>query len=70
VEGITGVIMVICMVNAFTLATQRLCRSLVKLPKTFDKLTGFNAFWHSHRLVRIVCLALIVHGQFLYLIHI
>nr|ACJ02085.1 respiratory burst oxidase protein B variant beta [Zea mays] len=70
VEGITGVIMVICMIIAFTLATRWFRRSLVKLPKPFDKLTGFNAFWYSHHLFIVVYLALIVHGQFLYLIHV
>ena len=69
-EGITGVIMVICMVIAFTLATRWFRRSLVKLPKPFDKLTGFNAFWYSHHLFIIVYLALIVHGQCVYLIHV
>ncbi|TVU35192.1 hypothetical protein EJB05_17069, partial [Eragrostis curvula] len=69
VEGITGVIMVVCMIIAFTLATRWFRRSLVKLPKPFDKLTGFNAFWYSHHLFIIVYIALIVHGQFLYLIH-
>ena len=68
-EGITGVIMVVCMIIAFTLATRWFRRSLVKLPKPFDKLTGFNAFWYSHHLFAIVYVALIVHGQCLYLIH-
>ncbi|KAL6600373.1 hypothetical protein ACP70R_045173 [Stipagrostis hirtigluma subsp. patula] len=44
VEGITGIIMVVCMLITFTLATRWFRRSLVKLPKPFDKLTGFNAF--------------------------
>jgi hypothetical protein len=70
VEGITGVIMVVCMIIAFTLAMRWFRRSLVKLPKPFDKLTGFNAFWYSHHLFIIVYIALIVHGQCLYLIHI
>lgn len=61
--------MVICMIIAFTLATRWFRRSLVKLPKPFDKLTGFNAFWYSHHLFIVVYLALIVHGQCLYLIH-
>ncbi|XP_062206773.1 respiratory burst oxidase homolog protein A-like isoform X2 [Phragmites australis] len=69
-EGITGVIMVVCMIIAFTLATRWFRRSLVKLPKPFDKLTGFNAFWYSHHLFIIVYLALILHGQYLYLIHV
>ncbi|KAL5222054.1 hypothetical protein ABZP36_026767 [Zizania latifolia] len=70
VEGITGVIMVVCMVIAFTLATRWFRRSLVKLPRPFDKLTGFNAFWYSHHLFIIVYIALIVHGECLYLIHV
>ncbi|XP_062220504.1 respiratory burst oxidase homolog protein A-like [Phragmites australis] len=70
VEGITGVIMVVCMIIAFTLATRWFRRSLVKLPKPFDKLTGFNAFWYSHHLFIVVYIALIVHGQCLYLIHV
>uniref|UniRef100_A0ACD5W0W5 Uncharacterized protein n=1 Tax=Avena sativa TaxID=4498 RepID=A0ACD5W0W5_AVESA len=69
-EGITGVIMVVCMIIAFTLATRWFRRSLVKLPRPFDKLTGFNAFWYSHHLFAIVYVALIVHGQCLYLIHV
>ncbi|KAF3340122.1 respiratory burst oxidase protein B [Carex littledalei] len=68
-EGITGIIMVICMVIAFTLATHWFRRSLVKLPKPFDKLTGFNAFWYSHHLLAIVYICLVVHGECLYLIH-
>jgi respiratory burst oxidase len=69
VEGITGVIMVVCMLIAFTLATRWLRRSLVKLPRPFDKLTGFNAFWYSHHLFIIVYIALVIHGECLYLIH-
>ncbi|KAJ3691339.1 hypothetical protein LUZ61_020503 [Rhynchospora tenuis] len=69
-EGITGIIMVICMVIAFTLAMRWFRRSLVKLPKPFDKLTGFNAFWYSHHLFAIVYVCLVVHGQYLYLIHV
>uniref|UniRef100_A0A453FGI0 EF-hand domain-containing protein n=1 Tax=Aegilops tauschii subsp. strangulata TaxID=200361 RepID=A0A453FGI0_AEGTS len=70
VEGVTGIIMVVCMIIAFTLATRWFRRSLVKLPKPFDKLTGFNAFWYSHHLFAIVYVALIVHGQFVYLIRV
>ena len=68
-EGITGIFMVLCMVVAFTLATKWFRRSLVKLPKPFDRLTGFNAFWYSHHLFVVVYVLLIIHGQFLYLIH-
>ncbi|KVH95364.1 Calcium-binding EF-hand [Cynara cardunculus var. scolymus] len=68
VEGVTGVIMLICMAIAFTLATKWFRRSLVKLPKPFDRLTGFNAFWYSHHLLVIVYILLLVHGWFLYLV--
>ncbi|XP_042460951.1 respiratory burst oxidase homolog protein A-like isoform X3 [Zingiber officinale] len=69
VEGITGIIMVVCMVLAFILATHWFRRSLVRFPKPFDRLTGFNAFWYSHHLFVIVYILLIVHGERLYLIH-
>ncbi|KAF5800837.1 putative NAD(P)H oxidase (H(2)O(2)-forming) [Helianthus annuus] len=68
VEGVTGVIMVVCMVIAFTLATRWFRRSLVTLPKPFDRLTGFNAFWYSHHLFVIVYVLLLVHGWFLYFV--
>ncbi|KAJ0986302.1 hypothetical protein J5N97_004658 [Dioscorea zingiberensis] len=68
-EGVTGILMVLCMVVAFTLATRWFRRSLVKFPKPFDRLTGFNAFWYSHHLFIIVYVLLIIHGQFLYLVH-
>ncbi|XP_020573372.1 respiratory burst oxidase homolog protein A isoform X2 [Phalaenopsis equestris] len=69
VEGVTGIIMVVCMTVAFTLATRWFRRSLVKLPRPFDRLTGFNAFWYSHHLFVLVYALLIVHGQHLYFIH-
>lgn len=69
VEGVTGILMVILMTVAFTLATRWFRRSLVKLPKPFDRLTGFNAFWYSHHLLVIVYVLLTVHGVFLYLVH-
>ncbi|KAK6158270.1 hypothetical protein DH2020_005584 [Rehmannia glutinosa] len=46
IEGVTGILMVIFMIIAFTLATRWFRRSLIKLPKPFDRLTGYNAFWH------------------------
>ena len=67
VEGVTGIIMVVLMAIAFTLATPWFRRGRVKLPKPFDKLTGFNAFWYSHHLFVIVYTLLIVHGIELYL---
>lgn len=69
VEGVTGVIMVILMAIAFVLATKWFRRSLIKLPKPWDRLTGFNAFYYSHHLFVIVYVLLVIHGLFLYLVH-
>ena len=69
VEGVTGILMVILMAVAFILATRWFRRSLIKLPKPFDRLTGFNAFWYSHHLFVIVYGLLITHGTFLFLVH-
>lgn len=69
IEGITGVIMVVLMIIAFTLATRWFRRSLVKLPKPFHRVTGFNAFWYSHHLFIIVYICLVIHGIFLFLSH-
>ncbi|KAL3498916.1 hypothetical protein ACH5RR_041648 [Cinchona calisaya] len=69
IEGVTGILMVIFMAIAFTLATRWFRRSLVKLPKPFDRITGFNAFWYSHHLFIIVYILLLIHGVFLYLVH-
>ncbi|KAK1281635.1 hypothetical protein QJS10_CPB22g00448 [Acorus calamus] len=69
VEGVTGIIMVVLMAIAFTLATPWFRRNRLKLPKPLKNLTGFNAFWYSHHLFVIVYVLLIVHGIFLYLSH-
>jgi len=66
-EGVTGIIMVVLMAIAFTLATPWFRRGRVKLPKPLNNLTGFNAFWYSHHLFVIVYALLIVHGIKLYL---
>lgn len=68
-EGVTGLLMLLFMIVSFTLATRWFRRSLVKLPKPFDRVTGFNAFWYSHHLFVVVYVLLIVHGQFVYLDH-
>ncbi|RWW40894.1 hypothetical protein BHE74_00053659 [Ensete ventricosum] len=60
-EGVTGIIMVVCMLVAFTLATHWFRRSLVRFPKPLDRLTGFNAFclralrsgYYSVRLLKV-----------------
>ncbi|XP_020223260.1 respiratory burst oxidase homolog protein A [Cajanus cajan] len=69
VEGVTGILMVIFMTIAFTLATKWFRRNLIKLPKPFSRLTGFNAFWYSHHLFVIVYVLLVIHGIKLYLVH-
>ncbi|XP_050384097.1 respiratory burst oxidase homolog protein B [Argentina anserina] len=67
-EGWTGVIMVVLMLVAYTLAQPWFRRNRLRnLPKTLKKLTGFNAFWYSHHLFVIVYILFIVHGYFLYL---
>ncbi|MCO5561779.1 hypothetical protein L7F22_015403 [Adiantum nelumboides] len=68
-EGVTGITMVVLMVIAFTLATRRFRRSLVKLPKLLQRMAGFNAFWFSHHLFFIVYVCLLVHGVCLFLAH-
>ena len=68
-EGVTGIIMVVLMCVAFTLATRWFRRSLVKLPKPFQRLSGFNAFWFSHHLFIIVYICLIIHGCLLFFAH-
>lgn len=67
VEGVTGIVMVVLMAIAFTLATPWFRRNKLNLPKSIKKLTGFNAFWYSHHLFVIVYALLIVHGIRLYL---
>lgn len=68
-EGISGIIMVVLMAIAFTLATPWFRRDRINLPKPIKKLTGFNAFWYSHHLFVIVYALLIAHGTKLYLTH-
>ncbi|WCJ21397.1 hypothetical protein M5689_003553 [Euphorbia peplus] len=67
VEGWTGIVMVVLMAIAFTLATPWFRRNRLNLPKSLKRLTGFNAFWYSHHLFVIVYSLLIVHGIKLYL---
>ncbi|KAL3538141.1 hypothetical protein ACH5RR_001507 [Cinchona calisaya] len=66
-EGWTGVVMVVLMAIAFTLAQPWFRRNRLRLPTTIKKLTGFNAFWYSHHLFVIVYILFIIHGYFLYL---
>ncbi|KAM3218263.1 hypothetical protein P3L10_022793 [Capsicum annuum] len=66
VEGVMGLIMVILMAIAFTLAMRWFRKSLITLPKHFDRLTGFNAFWYSHHFFVIVYILLVIHGTFFF----
>ncbi|KAJ0988701.1 hypothetical protein J5N97_007057 [Dioscorea zingiberensis] len=66
-EGWTGIVMVVLMAIAFTLAMPWFRRGRLNLPKPLRRLTGFNAFWYSHHLFVIVYILLIIHGTFLYL---
>ncbi|XP_030960173.1 respiratory burst oxidase homolog protein B-like [Quercus lobata] len=62
----TGVVMVVLMAIAYTLAQPWFRRNRLNLPKTIKKLTGFNAFWYSHHSFVIVYILLLVHGYYLY----
>ncbi|KAI4336424.1 hypothetical protein L6164_014953 [Bauhinia variegata] len=66
-EGVTGIIIVVLMTIAFTLASPWFRRGRVNLPKPLNHLTGFNAFWYSHHLFIFVYALLIIHGIKLYL---
>ena len=66
-EGWTGLVMLLLMAIAFTLAMPWFRRGRVRLPGPLSRLTGFNAFWYTHHLFIIVYALLIVHGHFLYL---
>ena len=66
-EGWTGIVMIVLMAIAYTLAQPWFRRNRLNLPKALKKLTGFNAFWYSHHLFVIVYALLIVHGYYLYL---
>ncbi|XP_021756720.1 respiratory burst oxidase homolog protein E-like [Chenopodium quinoa] len=68
IEGVTGIGMVVLMTIAFTLATSRFRRNVVKLPTPFNRLAGYNAFWYAHHLLAIVYVLLLVHGFFLFLV--
>ncbi|PIA44456.1 hypothetical protein AQUCO_01700213v1 [Aquilegia coerulea] len=66
-EGWTGVVIVVLMGIAYTLAQPWFRRNKLKLPKLLKKLTGFNAFWYSHHLFVVVYVLFIIHGIYLYL---
>ncbi|CAN6343180.1 unnamed protein product [Urochloa humidicola] len=67
VEGITGVIMVVLMVIAYTLAHPWFRRGRLSEGNPLRRLSGFNMFWYSHHLFVIVYIAFVVHGVCLYI---
>ncbi|KAG8090729.1 hypothetical protein GUJ93_ZPchr0011g27322 [Zizania palustris] len=66
-EGWTGIVILVLMAVAFTLATPWFRRGRLRLPGPLNRLTGFNAFWYSHHFFVVVYALLIVHGHYLYL---
>ncbi|KAG5578600.1 hypothetical protein H5410_058734 [Solanum commersonii] len=67
VPGLTGILMTLFMLFSFTLATHLFRRNIIKLPWSFHRLAGFNAFWYAHHLLIFVYVLLILHGYFLFL---
>lgn len=68
-EGITGLVMCLLTVIAFTLAMPWFRRGKLQkqLPGPLKKLASFNAFWYSHHLFVLVYILLVIHGYNLYL---
>ncbi|CAH8382330.1 unnamed protein product [Eruca vesicaria subsp. sativa] len=67
IEGITGLVMVLLMAIAFTLATPWFRRGKLELPGPLQQLASFNAFWYTHHLFVIVYILLVAHGYYLYI---
>ncbi|CAM6086774.1 unnamed protein product [Calypogeia fissa] len=65
--AVTGIAMMVLMSVAFFLASRRCRKLLLKLPKAFHGLTGYNTFWYSHHLFALVYALFIMHGWFLIL---
>lgn len=65
--GVTGILMVILMAIAFTLALHSFRKSAIKLPWPFHHLAGFNSFWYAHHLLVLVYILLVIHGYFMFL---
>ncbi|KAK9278589.1 hypothetical protein L1049_028161 [Liquidambar formosana] len=63
----TGIVMVILMAIAFSLATHWPRRQSSLLPRSVRQVTGFNTFWISHHLFILVYALLLVHSMFLFL---
>ncbi|GJN34843.1 hypothetical protein PR202_gb23542 [Eleusine coracana subsp. coracana] len=67
VEGVTGVVMVVLMAVAYTLAHPWFRRGKLSEGNPLRRLSGFNMFWYSHHLFVIVYIAFVVHGVCLYI---
>ncbi|ESQ37429.1 hypothetical protein EUTSA_v10003051mg [Eutrema salsugineum] len=63
--SVTGVLMIFFMGISFTLAMHHFRRNIVKFPKPFNVLAGFNSFWYAHHLLVIAYALLIIHGYIL-----
>ncbi|KAF3438067.1 hypothetical protein FNV43_RR20823 [Rhamnella rubrinervis] len=66
-EVATGIVMVILMTIAFSLATKWPRRHSPSLPRSVRRVTGYNTFWYSHHLFIPVYALLIIHSMFLFL---
>ncbi|KAJ1687714.1 hypothetical protein LUZ63_019104 [Rhynchospora breviuscula] len=67
IEGWTGIVMLIIMILAYTLAQPWFRRNRLSPKNPLKKFTGFNAFWFTHHLFVVVYVLLVVHGFCLYL---
>ncbi|WVZ90519.1 hypothetical protein U9M48_036813 [Paspalum notatum var. saurae] len=67
VEGVTGVVMVVLMAVAYTLAHPWFRRGKLSEGNPLRRLSGFNMFWYSHHLFVLVYAAFVVHGVCLYI---
>ncbi|CAL9031437.1 unnamed protein product [Prunus brigantina] len=66
-EVATGIVMVVLMMIAFSLATKWPRRQPPSLPRSVRNVTGYNTFWYSHHLFIAVYALLILHSMFLFL---
>ena len=66
-EVLSGIVMVVLMAIAFSLATKWPRRRSPVLPMSIRRVTGYNTFWYSHHLFIIVYALLIIHSMLLFL---
>ncbi|XP_062170231.1 respiratory burst oxidase homolog protein F-like isoform X2 [Alnus glutinosa] len=66
-EAATGIAMVVLMAIAFSLATKWPRRRSPSLPRSLQRVTGYNTFWYSHHLFILVYALLVIHSLFLFL---